>query len=169
MNRFDVKWDLDELLRLGREAGDALHAEIQGGRVQQAASLLKTAASAKGAISSNPLLSLQMITQAAVEMHRTADEEATKRAEIDANRTAALARIEATRYLIEQYMSRTFDERKSTLDRLFDALGTAQEQGDNDTTGALLHNIVEIVKSSPFKDLAELKKNYADPEFTLEI
>lgn len=159
----------DELLRLGREAGQSLQAEEQTGQLQQAASLLKTVGAAKSAVTGNPFVSVQMITQATVDLHKTVETERTRRAEIEADRQAALARIEATRFLIQEYMARTFDERRATLDRMFLSLEEAQASGNDALAQQLLGSIVDVVKISPFRDLASFKKSYEDPEFTLEL
>lgn len=169
MTSHNPQWDFDELLRLGREAGQSLHAEDGRDRMQQAAALLKTVGTAKSAVASNPLLSLQIIAQEAGKMHQTAEVERTRREAIEAQRQVVLARIEATRLLLDEYMTRTFDERKGTLNRMFDALDSAQASGDTSGMQHLLGSIVDIVKASPFKDLASFRRNYDDPEFVLEI
>ena len=169
MTYHDPKWNFEELLRLAREAGNSLHADEQGGQVQRAASLLKMTATAKGALANNALVTLQIVAQEAVKMHQTTEEEKTKRAAIEAQRQTVLTKIEATRLLLSEYMTRAFDERGITLDRMFDALDIAQTSGDSGTVQQLLGSIVDVVKASPFKDLAEFKKSYDDPDFVLEI
>lgn len=169
MSHYEAKWDFEELLRLSREAGDSMRAEQQGGRVQQAASVLRAAPFPSAALANTALVTLQIVAQEARKMHQTAEEEQTKRAAIEAQRQAVLAKIEATRVLLSEYMARTFDERGATLDRMFDALDTAQASGDTGTVQHLLGSIVDVVKASPFKDLAEFKRSYEDPEFVLEI
>lgn len=165
----DVKWNFDELMRLGREAGASLHADDTPGQVQRAAALLKTAASARSAVSGNPLVSLQIMAQTAGDVHRVAETERTRRAEIASERDLTLARLEATRVLLHEYMTRTFDERRATLDAMFSSLDRAQDNGDSGAIQQLLGGIVDIVKSSPFKDLAEFRRRYDDPNFTLEL
>jgi hypothetical protein len=162
-------WNFDELLQLGREAGQSLQAEGQPGQLQQAASLLKTVGAAKSAVTGNPFVSVQMITQATVDLHKTVERERTRRAEIEADRQTALTQIEATRFLIHEYMTRTFDERRGTLDRMFLSLQEAQASGNDVLAQQLLGSIVNIVKTSPFRDMASFKKSYEDPEFTLEL
>ncbi|CAM4129234.1 hypothetical protein [Deinococcus marmoris] len=81
-------------------------------------------------------------------MRQIAWEEQTKRAAIEAQRQAALTRIEAPRLLLSGYMACTFDERGATLDRMFDAFGTAQASRD---TGSMQTLTATASWSEPFE------------------
>ncbi len=159
--------NFDELVRLGREAGRSLQAEETQGAIRTAAAFLKSGAG--GGLTGNHIAGARILLEEVGKLHRTSAAERTRREEIEAGRQVAVARIEASRLLLEQYMARTFDERRGTLERLFRTLDKARAQDDSDTMQRVLSSIVDVVKSSPFKDLSEFRKGYSDPDFTLEL
>lgn len=164
-----MKATFADLLEAAREAAQSLQSEGGNEKVKQAASLVKTGLEAQEAVSANPLTSVQMLISAALELHETVEQEQTKRMQILKAREVALKQIEASRFLLNEYMTRTFDERRATLDCLFGALAQAQERNDAEALQQLLGSIVEVARVSPFKDLADFKKTYQDPNFTLEL
>ena len=111
----------------------------------------------------------KMLTDALRDMNEVAEIETTKRTEIMAERDETIARIDATRRAMELYLNRTFDERRDNFSRLFDVLDRAQN--NNDTTGMqmALSSILELVKTSPFKDFDSFKKSFDDPEHVWEF
>lgn len=116
-----------------------------------------------------PLIGAQMVAQAVLDHARIAEEEATKRAEIAAARDVTVERIDATRKVISQYLQRTFDERRGNFDRLFDVLDRAQAGDDLEGMQLALTGILELVKSSPFKDISSFKKSFHDPDQVWEL
>lgn len=160
---------LGELLRLGLEAAQALHAEEGNSQLKAAASLVKTVGSAPSAVSGNPLASLQVIAREVAELHKVVETEETRRQQIASERDVALAQIQASRLLLEQYMTRTFDERRQTLEGLFATLDAAQARDDAAGMQQVMASIVDVVKASPFKDLAAFRKGFEDPDFVLEL
>jgi hypothetical protein len=159
--------NFDELVRLSSEASKSLQAEESQGALRTAAAFLKSGAS--GGLTSNHIAGAKILLEEVGKLHQTAAIERTKREQIEASRQVAIAQIQASRLLLEQYMTRAFDERKDTLERLFNTLDEAQARDDSDTMQSVLGSIVDVVKSSPFKDLSEFKKSYNDPNFTLEM
>ena len=116
-----------------------------------------------------PLMGAQMVAQAVLDHARIAEEEATKRAEIAAARDVAVERMDATRQVISQYLERTFDERRGNFDRLFDVLDRAQADDDLEGMQLALTGILDLVKSSPFKDISSFKKSFHDPDQVWEL
>ncbi|MCP2015924.1 hypothetical protein L1280_003107 [Deinococcus sp. HSC-46F16] len=125
---------------------------------------------AGGAVTAQAALAAaQHISEAFVDYAKTAQVEATKRAHIDAWRQATVEQITSTRRVMEIYLERTFDERRENFDRMFDALDAAQERGDLKGMQLMLSGILDLAKSSPFKDLAEFQQQLNNPDFVLEL
>ncbi|MEA5597071.1 hypothetical protein [Rivularia sp. UHCC 0363] len=104
----------------------------------------------------NPAESLQQMVSAYTEYLTIAEQEKTKRRDIEAWEKEAITRINAQRDLVITYLDRSFDERAENFRSLFDVVDDALVSGDNEQLALALHSITEIAKSSPFKDLANL-------------
>ena len=119
-----------------------------------------------------PAQCLSEIVQACTEYLKIAEEENTKRRQIQAWETVTLAEIKAKRDLLVGYLEHSFDERAQNFQSLFQVVEQAMLSGDNQQLGLALHAIVEVAKSSPFKDLADLttvKAALDDPEHVWEL
>ncbi len=90
------------------------------------------------------------------EYKQIAEPERTKRREIEAWEKATLAKIEAQRDLLMEYLDRSFDERAEIFRNLFDVVDRSLLTGNNEQLGLTLHSITELAKSSPFKEMAKL-------------
>lgn len=99
----------------------------------------------------------------------TVQQETTARHSITARKEVRLQEIEVARAVMEQYLTATFDERRSNFQALFARLDRAQEQGDLQGLQLVLGSILDLAKSSPFKDLATFKQTLNDPSFVLEL
>ena len=122
------------------------------------------------ALRSTPImLGAKLVTEALQDMHNTAELETTKRTGILAERDETIARIEATRRAMELYLNRTFDERRENFSRLFEVLDRAQEKDDPVGMQMALSGILELVKSSPFKDFDSFKKSFDNPDHEWEF
>ena len=104
----------------------------------------------------NPAESLQQMVSAYTEYLTIAEQEKTKRRDIEAWEKEAIARINAQRDLVITYLDRSFDERAENFRSLFGVVDNALCEGDNEQLAIALNSITEIAKSSPFKDLANL-------------
>ena len=121
---------------------------------------------------SNPVQCLNDIVQAWTDYMKTAAEEEAKRCEIEAWEKVTLAEIKAKRDFLIGYLERSFDERAKNFQSLFQVVDQAILSGDNQQLGLALHAIVELAKSSPFKDLADLstvKAALDDPDHVWEF
>jgi hypothetical protein len=108
----------------------------------------------KGVI--NPVECLQQMVSAYTGYLQIAEQEKTKRREIEAWEKETIAKINAQRELVMEYLDRSFDERAKTFCGLFAVVDRAMESGNNEQLAHALNSITEIAKSSPFKDLANL-------------
>ncbi len=115
----------------------------------------------------NPAECLQQMISAYTDYLKIAEQEKTKRREIEAWEKETITKINAQRELVIGYLDRSFDERAKNFLALFAVVDRAMESGNNEQLAHALNSITEIAKSSPFKDLANLGSVRAaldDPE-----
>ena len=120
----------------------------------------------------NPVQCLNEVVQAWTEYLEITEKEATKRRKIEAWEKTTLAEIQAKRDFLIGYLERSFDERAKNFQALFQTVDQAISSGDNQQLGLALHAIVELAKSSPFKDLADVetvRAALADPDHVWEL
>ncbi|MGQ9865609.1 MAG: hypothetical protein ACUVSQ_04890 [Pseudanabaenaceae cyanobacterium] len=120
----------------------------------------------------SPGLVLQELIQAYQDYVHTVETEKTKRAEIAAWRDATVAEIQARRDVLIGYLNRSFDERATVFSKLLDTLDAAIAAGDNSRLALTLAAIVDLAKSNPFHNLADLKEvqaALADPDHVWEL
>jgi hypothetical protein len=120
----------------------------------------------------SPVQCLSDIVQAWTEYMKIAEEETTKRRKIKAWEKTTLAEIKAKRDFLIGYLEHSFDERSKNFQSLFQTVDQAMLSGDNQQLGLALHAIVELAKSNPFKDLADLstvKAALDDPDHVWEL
>ncbi|MDI1433253.1 hypothetical protein [Polyangium sorediatum] len=106
-----------------------------------------------------PLDALKLLTEVVASvamMHRTTQEEQTKRAHIEAQVLVKIEAVSSMREVLIDYLARSFDERRGLFDELFSRLGEAAEVRDVKMAASILGGIVEIARSNPLGDLAEL-------------
>ena len=90
------------------------------------------------------------------ETMRFCEEQKTIRAEIRANATVEITKINAMADMVRDYLKRSFDERAGLFDNYFSVLDKALESGDNTLVAQTLQSINSLAASSPFKDLADI-------------
>nr|WP_290222633.1 hypothetical protein [Trichocoleus desertorum] len=120
----------------------------------------------------NPAECLQQIISAYTECTQITEEERTKRREIEANEKETIAKINAQRDLLMAYLDHSFDERAENFRSLFKVVDQAVANQNNEQLGAALSTIVEIAKSCPFKNLADLasvRASLNDPNHVWEF
>lgn len=106
----------------------------------------------------NPTQCLNDIVRAWTDYLQIAEEEKTKRHEIDAWEKVSIAEIEAKRSFLIGYLDRSFDERARNFQFLFEAVDRSIASGDNQQLGMTLNALVELAHSNPFKELTDLSK-----------
>jgi ribonucleotide reductase alpha subunit len=120
----------------------------------------------------NPAECLQQILSAYTEYKIIAEQEQTKRRQIQAWEKVTIAKINAQRDLLMAYLNRSFDERADNFRHLFCVVDRAIAADNNDQLALALHSITELAKSSPFKELANLASVRAaldDPDHEWEF
>jgi len=120
----------------------------------------------------NPAQCLSEVVQACAEYLKIAEEEKTKRCSIEAWEKVTLAEIEAKRDFLIGYLERSFDERAKNFKLLFQTVDKAMLSGNNQQLAIALNAIVDLAKSNPFKDLADLstvKAALDDPDHVWKL
>jgi len=120
----------------------------------------------------NPTEALRLLVDAYRECIVTREVEQTKRRQIAFEERAAIEEITAKREILMEYLDKSFDERKKNFARLFDTLDRAIENINTEVTAYTLISIIELGKSSPFKDLgsvSEVRKALEDPNKRFEF
>mgnify|MGYP000240227662 CR=1 FL=1 len=92
----------------------------------------------------NPAQCLNEVVQAWTEYLKIAEEEKTKRRDIEAWEKVTLAEIKAKRDFLVGYLEHSFDERAKNFQSLFQTVDQAMLSGDNQQLGLALHTIVEL-------------------------
>lgn len=120
----------------------------------------------------NPTQCLNKIVHAWTEYLRIAEEEKTERRKIKAWEKVTLAEIRVKHDFLINYLKHSFDERAENFQSLFQLVDRAMSAGDNQELGLALKAIVDLAKSNPFKNLADLSNVNAalnDPNHVWEF
>jgi hypothetical protein len=119
-----------------------------------------------------PAECLSEIVQACSDYLIIAEQEKTKRRAIEAWEKKSLAEIKAKSDFLIGYLERSFDERAKNFQSLFEVVDHAIASDNNQQLSLALNAIVDLAKSSPFKDLADLstvQKNLENPDHVWEF
>jgi hypothetical protein len=79
----------------------------------------------------------------------------TKRTQIRSNADVAIKKVEAMREVLQEYLTKSFDERSAIFAKHFEVVDSALVNGDTAMLSAGLNAINELAASSPFKALAD--------------
>lgn len=97
------------------------------------------------------------------------DLEKTQRQQIKADLTRDMQRVQAERDVLENYLRKTFSERKEVIDKMFLRLDRALDEDRGDVAIQALASIEGIVKESPLEALLQTRKALETPGAVLEI
>lgn len=120
----------------------------------------------------SPTYSLQEVVAAYTDYLKIAEEEKTKRRQIETDEKVMLAAIKAKRDIVITYLENSFDERAKNFQALFSIIDQAIDTGSNEQLTVSLNAVTELAKSNPFKDLANLASVQAaldDPDHKWEF
>ncbi len=92
------------------------------------------------------------------------EQEATKREFIRANRDVALARIKSQRDILELYLTKTFEERKTVIAGFFRELDAGIASGNDKVIAVAMQGIVSTVQTSPLQGVSEIMRQIDDPD-----
>lgn len=120
----------------------------------------------------NVLESVKVIVSDLTNMVNMIQQETTKREAIRANRDVIIEKTRAFREIMLKVMDHTFEERKMQFDGYFELLDKAMDKNDVNMVAGILHNMVELTKESPLRnliDLASTQKALKDPNTVWEF
>jgi hypothetical protein len=115
---------------------------------------------------------LRQVVETARECFIIHEEEATKRARLDAYEKTEVARIKAGESVLRDYFAQAFGVRRHMVDGLFTRLDDAMEKGDGNAVHEVLRGIVDVARTSPLADLGDLGQIRAaldDPDQVWEL
>ena len=104
----------------------------------------------------SPAQCLNEIVHAWTEYKKIAEEQTTKRHQIEVWEKITLAEIKTKRDFIIGYLEHSFDERTTIFQSHFQTIEQAISSGDNQQLALTLNAITDLAKSNPFKDLSDL-------------
>lgn len=100
------------------------------------------------------------------------EQEQTKRREIEAREKIILEEIATRRKLMNDFLSNWFDERRQNFQELFARIDQAIDENDNYKLQLLLAAMLDLAKTTPFKDLQNLNQvqaNLNNPNYVWEL
>ena len=105
------------------------------------------------------------------EVAKFCEEQRTKRAEIRARAQVAIHQIDAVREFLQNYLDKTFDERRMLFAKEFEIVDKCLATGNVQALAVSLNAITDLAKSSPFKALADIKsvQNAIESHGTFDI
>ena len=92
------------------------------------------------------------------EVRKFEEAQITKRLGIAAERDKAIAQIEAKTALLQDYLNKSFDERRENFQRLFGAVDEALATNNMQALALSLESVIRLADSSPFKDLRTVEE-----------
>lgn len=126
----------------------------------------------KGTDVINPIEVIKDITEAYYSYKEISESEKTKRQQIKSWERVNVDRIRAQREILMRYLDQSFDERKENFKRLFNILDQCIEQGNTESLALTLKSVIDLARSSPFKDLesgANVRALLQDPDREFEF
>lgn len=96
-----------------------------------------------------------------IEYKKTLAAEKTKRQAVRAARDCYIAKINASRDTLKQYLDFSFKERRENFDQLFSALDRAMDNDNLEQMGLILSQVDQMVKTSPLKQAEDFMAKLA--------
>jgi hypothetical protein len=104
----------------------------------------------------NPANKLMELTALYKEVSIAIEEEKTKRVQIIADKDVKIEMIRAQRDFFMEYLNKTFDERATNFDKLFEVIDDALENDNIQQLALGLDSLNKLAAQSPFKVLADV-------------
>ena len=109
------------------------------------------------------------VVLAAVDFMKSHDAEKTDREYIRAHRDALVRALDNQRDCLLAYFEQRFAERREALEQFYELLRSAVESGDTTQLNASVAGILGIIKDNPLGDLAEFSRNWARPDYEIDL
>ncbi len=107
--------------------------------------------------------------KAAQEYLREHDAEETRREYIRAHRNVLVTALNNERDLLLDYFDKRFAERRVALAEFFELMHKAVDNKNTDELQTALAGILGILKDNPLGELAEFRKNWKDPSYSIDL
>ena len=108
------------------------------------------------------------ITQT-LEFLRVHEAEETQREYIRAQRDALATALNNERDLLLDYFDKRFAEHRAALDEFFELMRKAVGSKNTDELQTALAGILGVLKDNPLGDLAEFRKNWNNPNYSIDL
>jgi len=102
----------------------------------------------------------KMLLNSFNENHKISEEEQTKRININAMKEYEIEKIKLQKEVIKDYFEKSFSERKSNFNRMFDALDKGIENNNIEAIQASMNLIITLSKESPLKEVQSLMNDF---------
>jgi len=107
---------------------------------------------------------LKIFVDVVKENHKVSEEEKTKRKNIIAMKEFEIEKIQIQKEVLKDYFEKTFAERRTNFDKMFDVLDKGIESNNLELMQLALGSIVEIAKDSPLSQVEKLRNDFHNPE-----
>jgi hypothetical protein len=104
-----------------------------------------------------------------VESERFASMERTKREEILAQKDIVITKINSAKEILKLSIDKTFEERKSVMDKYFNGLDLAINENSPEKVLIYVNSINDILKTNPFNDIKTMVKDISEGTYKLEL
>lgn len=105
----------------------------------------------------------------AIDYMKFREGEETKRDYIEAKRDVIVHALDNEKEVILTYFDRRFSERGEILNQFFVVLHEGIAKENTKEIDTALTGILGVLQDNPLKDLAEFRKNMANPDFVIEL
>ncbi len=112
---------------------------------------------------------LSQLNQTRIDYEIVREQEKTKREAIASQRDVSIETIRAQRDLMQSAINQTFGERKKILEAQIHAMDHALNSGSTEVLNKALDGMVSVIKESPFKNMAQIRKELEDDDFVLRL
>lgn len=112
---------------------------------------------------------ISQLNQTRVDYEVVREQEKTKREAIAVHRDVSIEKIRAQRDLMQSAINQTFGERKQVLEAQIHAMDHALNSGNTEVLNKALDGMVSVVKATPFKGMAEIRRELEDDDFVLRM
>ncbi|MBV5310740.1 hypothetical protein [Chromatium okenii] len=106
---------------------------------------------------------MRELGNAYLDYKKTVETEYTKRCAIDAWKTTELQRLANQHESLKSYFSHVFGMRAAVLTKSFDLLDQGIKEGQIDYINIAMDSMVNVIQTSPLKDVEKLLQDFRDP------
>lgn len=117
----------------------------------------------------SPAQCLQDIVTAYTDYQKLAEQEKTKREQIQAWEKTEIARINNLKTYLIEYLEQSFDERQENFQKMFELIDSAIVTNNNEQLALVLNAMTDLAKSNPLSNLNSVRAALNDPNYVWEF